>query len=145
MGHRCHGIYINYLDIKGLDYPLQLSQHWSINSGIEPFHHTNHTNHHQFSHYKNTTRTNLAIMKIAAATLAFISLAASIAVPVAEPNTGMSQRLHPRSVTGELIVGRSFSCPSNDPDICCAVSLELFSQLPLKFFPIILRYYRFPH
>lgn len=59
-------------------------------------------------------------MKFAAATLAlFMNLAVSMAVPTAEP-AGMVQRLHPRSVSGETIFGRSFSCPANDPDTCCA-------------------------
>lgn len=61
-------------------------------------------------------------MKFAAATLALLmNLAVSMAVPTAEP-AGMVQRLHPRSVSGETIFGRSFSCPANDPDTCCAVS-----------------------
>ncbi|ROV88849.1 hypothetical protein VMCG_10178 [Cytospora schulzeri] len=59
-------------------------------------------------------------MKFAAATLAlFISLAASMAVPAAEP-AGMVQRLHPRSASGEMIFGRSFDCAANDPTTCCA-------------------------
>lgn len=61
-------------------------------------------------------------MQFAAATLAlFISLAASVAVPAAEP-VGMVQRLHPRSASGEMIFGRSFACSANNPTTCCAVS-----------------------
>ncbi|KAI1501988.1 hypothetical protein F5X99DRAFT_428050 [Biscogniauxia marginata] len=61
-------------------------------------------------------------MKFTTAALAFfISLTMSAPAPDAAP-VGMVQRLDTRATSGDLIFGRSFSCPSNDPDVCCAAS-----------------------
>ncbi|KAM7191488.1 hypothetical protein V8F33_008839 [Rhypophila sp. PSN 637] len=57
-------------------------------------------------------------MKFSAATLAFF-LSLAVALPEPAP-LGMVQKLDSRDVSDKLVFGRSFSCPANDPNTCCA-------------------------
>lgn len=68
----------------------------------------------------------------------FVSLAMCVAVPdAAAGHTNVAQRLDAKRLdakavaSGDMIFGRSITCPSNDPSICCAVCcyLPLFSTL----------------
>lgn len=76
-----------------------------------------YTHKHLHEHQDNTANMKFSIAIVAA----ILNIGLSVAVPQAAP-AGMVQKLDPRSVTGDIIVGRSFSCASNSPTECCAVS-----------------------